>query len=326
MVWGGGFLWKLGAQDFAGGIVIHVTAGMGSLVTAWFVGPRIDFHKTHGEFPPSNLPLAATGATLLWMGWFGFNGGSALSANPVAILACINTQVACAASAIVWAILSTPWCRSEHLQQGPPVVAVMNGAVAGLAGVTPASGFISFGSSLVLGVILGFSSYAGCKYFRPMTNIDDALDVTIVHGLAGAIGSLFIGFAGDASLNSQGKNGLIHGESHLLWAQSVAILMAAAWSGIMTLTILFVLQKLLSNLRHRQEDEGLDTHDHDEIAYSIPNSPVAAIPQLPQGQSSGADDSDTYASELAEGVRFRLIPDKQAAEPKYGTMFTFQKA
>lgn len=275
-IWGGGWLASMGAQDFAGGIVVHVTAGTGSLVTAWYIGPRISVRNNEAPDPPSNLPLAALGAALLWMGWFGFNAGSALSAGPLAVHTCLNTQVAASACAVVWTVLSTPWCRKEHLQQGPSVVAILNGAVAGLAGVTPASGFITLPSAMVLGLGLGLATYFGCVHWH-RTGIDDALDVTIVHGLSGLIGSLYIGIAGSSAVNSAGADGLIYGGTSLIGYQAVAVAAVAAWSMLATGLILVALDKLLGGLRHKEEEEsiGLDKKEHEEEAYCLPVSPLS---------------------------------------------------
>jgi len=276
-IWGGGWLASMGAQDFAGGIVVHTTAGTGSCFTAWYIGPRISIRNGQEPDLPSNLPLAALGAALLWMGWFGFNAGSALSAGPLAVHTCLNTQVAASACAVVWSVMSTPWCRTEHLQQGPSVVAILNGAVAGLAGVTPASGFITLPSAMVLGLCLGLATFVGCSQWK-RTGIDDALDVSVVHGLSGMIGSLYIGIAGSSAVNSAGADGLIYGGTHLIGVQALAVAATAVWTVLATGLILVALDKLLGGLRHEEgeETDGLDKKEHREEAYDLPTSPTAS--------------------------------------------------
>ena len=248
-------------------------AGAGSLVTAWFIGPR----TPPLDDKPSNIPLAALGAALLWFGWFGFNGGSALHANSLAVVAVLNTQVAVAASCLTWTLLSTPWTRRQHLQHGPSVVDILNGAVAGLAGITPAAGFVTTSGALILGCLIGLVTYHLTLHFREWTGIDDALDVTVIHGVSGAIGALMIGFLGSSAVNMKGKDGLLYGgDGNLLSEQAFAVVVATAWSIIATFGILVILQALLGGIRHRDEDEhhGLDTLDHDIAAYSLSSSPV----------------------------------------------------
>jgi Amt family ammonium transporter len=260
-MWGRGWLYKLGARDFAGGIVIHTTAGTGALVLALFMGRRRDFDKYHGEFPPSNLPLAALGACLLWMGWFGFNAGSALTAGPTATSAVVSTQIGGSCSGLVWIFLS--WFRGK-----PSSVAVMNGVIAGLAGITPASGYINSQSTIVLGLILGFSSYFAVHLMKHKLRVDDALDVSSVHGLTGVIGSIFVGFAAENSINPSVGNGLVFGGTHQIWAQIVAVVVSGVYAGVITLALAFIINRTMGlKIDHEEEDRGLDIVEHGEYAY-----------------------------------------------------------
>ncbi|EKX47580.1 ammonium transporter [Guillardia theta CCMP2712] len=183
-IWGGGFLGTWGVKDFAGGIVIHVSAGVGALVVA-----MKDFHLYHGEFPPSNLPLAGIGTALLWMGWFGFNGGSALQAGNLAVSAVVSTHIAACFSASVWLILSM-------IHHRPAATGIFNGVLAGLAGITAASGWISTQATIFIGITCGFVSYYGIRLSKARLHIDDALDVHMVHGATGAVGAVLLGVFG----------------------------------------------------------------------------------------------------------------------------------
>eukprot|EP01133_Synstelium_polycarpum_P013075 gene13075-15379_t len=260
-IWGGGWLQNMGVLDFAGGIVIHTSAGVGGLVAALYLGRRKDFEKYGGEFPPSNIPLAALGAALLWMGWFGFNAGSALAAGSVATSAVVSTQIGGSFSAIVWIILS--WLKGK-----PSTVAVINGVIAGLAGITPASGYINSQYSIGLGIVLGLSSYLSVYLLKHRMHIDDALDVSSVHGLTGIIGALAIGFCSQKSINPAGANGLFYGNAHLLGVQVMAVVVVAAWSGVATLALLYIIDKLIGlRIDESEEEHGLDLVEHGEYAY-----------------------------------------------------------
>lgn len=255
-----GWLAVWGAQDFAGGIVIHTTAGVSSLVAVAMLGRRHLFFDFHGEFPYSSLPVAAIGATLLWTGWMGFNGGSALAANGVAVHAVVNSQIAASVSSCVY-MLIVYWKTGK-----PSTVAILNGAVAGLAGVTPASGFITPVGAFVLGVLLGSGTYFGIWLLKHRLHLDDALDVSTVHGLTGVIGSLFIGFGGYASVS--GANGVVATAGQdwsLLGKQLVAVVVCGGWAGVWTFLILFAISRR-TPLRVAMEVElaGLDVGIHAE--------------------------------------------------------------
>jgi len=256
-----GWLNKMGAQDFAGGIVIHITAGVSALVAAVMLGQRRDFHKHHGEAPYSSLPLTSIGATMLWTGWFGFNGGSALMAGRGAVHAVTNSQIAasvCSSCFLFYTMLRTG--RASLLQ-------CINGAIAGLAGVTPASGFIDVPSAFVLGILLFAAAQGSIWILKHKLRIDDALDVSSVHGVPGLVGAVYIGFCGSSSIS--GADGLLYGGGgHLLGVQLLASLVVAAWTAVMT----FFIFKIISRFYPLRVDEqgeilGLDHHQHDEPSF-----------------------------------------------------------
>jgi len=251
----------MGVLDFAGGIVIHTTAGVGALVMSIIIGQRKDFMKYHGEFPPSNLPMAALGAALLWMGWFGFNGGSALTSGSLATSAIASTQIAACSSGCVWLVAS--WIRDK-----PSSVAVINGVIAGLAGITPASGYVSSQASIIIGLILGAASYCSVYIIKHKLKIDDALDVSSVHGLTGIIGSLSIGFVSQKSLNPAGADGLFFGNPKLLGLQLLGVTVAALWAAVWTAIIAQIVKRTVGlTITKEEELDGLDLVDHKEYAY-----------------------------------------------------------
>lgn len=257
----GGWLAKQGVLDFAGGIVIHTTAGASSLVVAKMLGHRKGFDDYEGEFPYSNIPLAVIGAGLLWIGWFGFNAGSALQAGAVAVSTVVNTQAAAAMSGFVWLVLS--WWRHR-----PSTIAVINGVIAGLAGVTPASGYIAPPAAIILGVLLGFSSFFGAIFVKHTLRIDDALDVSAVHGLTGVVGSIFIGFASQTAINGNVWDGVVFGGSgsRVGW-QILAVLVCGVWAAGMTWLIMLSLNAFYpggTRVAEEHEDEGLDLVEHGE--------------------------------------------------------------
>ena len=264
VIWGGGFMQRWGVLDFAGGIVIHASAGVASLVAAVMIGQRREFELFMGEFPPSNLPLAAIGCALLWLGWSGFNAGSALNGGSVAVSALVSTQIGAVSSGCVWLLLS--------MWRGKPTCSgLMNGLLAGLAGITPASGYINSPASLLLGVILGFCSYWGVQLQKHKLGVDDALDVSMVHGLTGIIGSIFIGFFSTTSVNAAGADGLVYGGGvRLLLYQLAAVALTAVWSAVVTYAVLLVCQYTMAGGIRVSEDEeevGLDWAHHGEISY-----------------------------------------------------------
>lgn len=259
-IWGRGWLADLGVFDFAGGIVIHTSAGLGSLAAALVLGRRRNFGPD--IMVPHNIPLAVLGASLLWIGWFGFNAGSALASGALAANTLLVTHIASATSAIVWILLS--WKRAGK----PSTTAAINGAVAGLAGVTPASGFITAQSSFFLGIVLGFASYYGILLLKERLKIDDALDVSSVHGITGIIGSIAIGLVATTVVNPSGPDGLLSGNAMQLAIQALGVAVAAILGFVGTTVIMKIIDKTIGlKVQSEEEEIGLDITQHAERAY-----------------------------------------------------------
>lgn len=259
-IWGRGWLAELGVFDFAGGIVIHTSAGLASLAAALVLGRRKNFGPD--IMVPHNIPLAVIGATLLWMGWFGFNAGSALASGSLAANTLLVTQIGASTSALVWIALS--WKRSGK----PSTTAAINGAIAGLAGVTPASGFISAQSSFFLGIVLGFASYYAILLFKEHWKIDDALDVSSVHGVTGMVGALAIGIIASTLINPAGPEGLLYGNPVQLAIQGLGVAVAAALGFGGTVVIMKMIDATIGlKVKEDEEDIGLDITQHAERAY-----------------------------------------------------------
>ena len=260
-IWGGGWLGELGVYDFAGGIVIHTSAGMGALAAALVLGRRRNYGPA--IMVPHSIPIAVLGSSLLWLGWFGFNAGSALASGGVAGNTVIVTHMASAISALIWVGLS--WLRTGK----PSVIAAINGAIAGLAGITPASGYVSVEHSFVIGVAIGLLSYLGVLFFKEKLKIDDALDVSSVHGVAGIVGALAIGIFASTAINASGPNGLLFGNPGQLLIQGIGVGIAALMGFGGTFVIMKVLNVLLGVRVSREVEEiGLDIGEHAERAYS----------------------------------------------------------
>jgi Amt family ammonium transporter len=258
-VWGaGGILHRLGALDFAGGTVVHVLAGFSALAFALVIRPR----KLYGgsAFEPNNIPYCVIGAGLLWMGWFGFNAGSALAANGLAVTAFVNTNTAAAATAIVWMLLS--WSDKK-----PGVLGIVTGAVVGLVAITPASGFVTPIGALIIGAIAAPISYYSIK-LRQRTKVDESLDVWACHGMGGAWGALATGIFATTAVNAGGANGLFYGNPHQLLIQAVAVGSTAIFSFVATLVIAFGIKILVGlSVSEKEEEVGLDISEHGEQAY-----------------------------------------------------------
>ena len=261
-VWGGGWLAQLGVVDFAGGIVIHTSAGMAALAAALVLGRRRNYGP--GIMIPHSIPIAVLGSSLLWLGWFGFNAGSALAAGGgLAANTILVTHMASSVCAIIWATMS--WIRTGK----PSIVAAINGAIAGLAGITPASGFVSVEHGVLLAIAIGFLSYSGVIIIKERLKIDDALDVSSVHGIAGIIGALGIGIFASTVINPDGVNGLLYGNHDQIWIQGVGIGVAAIMGFFGTWIILQVMKRTIGiRVTPEQEDIGLDISEHAESAYS----------------------------------------------------------
>jgi Amt family ammonium transporter len=264
-VWGdGGWLRNLGAMDFAGGTVVHISSGVSALVCALVIGKRRGYGQQ--PMPPHNLPMTVMGAGLLWFGWFGFNAGSALEANGLAASAFTATNTGAAAAALGW--MFTEWISRGK----PTVLGAASGAVAGLVAITPASGFVGPLSSLVIGAVAGFLCYNACN-LKTKLGYDDSLDVVGVHGVGGTWGALATGLFASKAVNAAGADGLFFGNPGQLWTQFVAV--AVTW--VLALVVTFVILKVLDavmGLRVADEDEtaGLDLSQHSETAYVLGGS------------------------------------------------------
>lgn len=258
-IWGGGWLAKLGAMDFAGGIVIHINAGIAALVSALVLGARRGFPTT--AMAPHNMTMVVTGAGMLWVGWFGFNGGSALTADGAAGMAILVTHIGASAGALTW--MTVEWLRFGK----PSVLGIVTGMVAGLGTITPASGFVGPFGALAIGVAAGAVCFYATQYVKRTLKIDDSLDVFPVHGVGGVIGSLLTGVFAASSL---GGGGLPEGVSiaHQLSVQALAVIVTALWSGVFSYLILKLLQKTIG-IRVSADDEmqGLDITLHEETGY-----------------------------------------------------------
>ena len=257
-VWGGGWLARWGALDFAGGTVVHVNAAIAALVAAIVVGKRQEYPSS--SLLPHSVPLTLLGAGLLWFGWFGFNAGSALAASPVAALAFVTTMLAPAATLLVWTFLDA--FRSRK----PTAVGAATAIVVGLVAITPAAGFISPMSAVALGAIAAVPSYLALMV-RVKTRLDDSLDVVAAHGVGGSVGALLTGLFAEKSWNGV-ADGALFGNPRQLMIQAVAILAVMAYSGIVSFVLLKVIS-LVTSLRATEEDEssGLDISLHGEEAY-----------------------------------------------------------
>ncbi len=260
-VWGGGWLSQIGFYDFGGGIVVHVSAGMGSLAAALVLGRRKYFGPDITL--PHNVPLAVIGASFLWLGWYGFNAGGAYAAGGLTFNTLLVTHMASATSSITWILLS--WKTAGR----PSVIAGINGAIAGLAGVTAASGFITVNSSMVLGAVIGIASFLAIKLIKEKLKIDDVLDVSSVHGVSGIVGTLAVGILAFQSINPNGPNGMLAGNFSQIGIQAVGIGAAILLSFVGTFIILKIIDKTIGlRVKEIEEDVGLDISGHAERAYT----------------------------------------------------------
>lgn len=263
-VWGGGFLQKLGLLDFAGGTVVHINAGVAGLVAALMLGNRVGFGREN--LAPFDLSLAVIGTGLLWVGWFGFNGGSALGANSRAVFAIVATHLAACSGALIWSAL-------EWIQRGKPsVLGVISGAVAGLGTITPASGYVLPWHGVVIGLIAGCVCYWFCTVAKHLYRYDDTLDVFGVHGVGGIMGTLLAGVFATrlvtASDSDPGATGLIDGNPHQLQVQAIGVAVTIAWCVFGTWLSLKIVS-FFTSLRVNSDDEreGLDIALHGESLH-----------------------------------------------------------
>jgi Amt family ammonium transporter len=260
-VWGGGWLQKLGALDFAGGTVIHVNSGAAALVSSWFIGKRMGWG--HEPFHPNNLPLTLLGAGLLWFGWFGFNAGSALSASPLAALAFFNTQAATAGGALSWIL-------AEAIHRGKPTtLGIASGALAGLVAVTPAAGYVGPVPALFIGLVAGLLCYMGV-FAKFKGGYDDALDVVGIHGVGGVWGGLATGIFAAKYWNPSGADGLLFGNFSQIAIQGIGVVVAVTYSLLVTFLIVWLLERFMGlRVASEAEQSGLDLTEHLESGYKI---------------------------------------------------------
>ncbi|GBC70629.1 Ammonium transporter NrgA [Candidatus Calditenuaceae archaeon HR02] len=258
-VWGaGGWLRSLGALDFAGGTVVHISSGVSALVAAMVIGRRIGYGSFAMEL--SSPTLVILGAALLWFGWFGFNGGSALSSGGLASSAFMATHLAASAAALTWMVVG--WIHKGK----PSSIGAASGAVAGLVAITPASGFVGPQSALLIGGVAGILCYVGVN-LRAMLGVDDSLDVWGVHGVGGTWGSIATGIFADATINPAGANGLLLGNPSLLGVQLIGVAATWAYAGAMTFIIVKLVDKLVGlRVKPMEEMIGLDITQHGEYA------------------------------------------------------------
>ena len=257
-----GWLFKRGALDFAGGAVVHINAGIAALVLVKVIGNR----RGHGRepMPPHSLPLTLLGTGILWFGWFGFNAGSALGANDLAVQAFMNTHIAAAAAMCTWLV-------AERIKGGhATTLGAASGAVAGLVAITPCAGFVNTMSAMAIGAIAGIVCFLGLK-LKSILKLDDALDVIGVHLIGGLVGSLLLGFFATKSVNALGADGLFNGGgAKLLVNQLIASGATLAWSGVFSFIIAMAIHKTIGlRVSDEAEAEGLDLAEHQETAYSF---------------------------------------------------------
>jgi len=264
-VWGGGWLQEMGLLDFAGGTVVHITAGVAALVAAIVLGPRKGFPTT--AMPPHNMTMTVMGAGMLWVGWFGFNGGSALAANGDAAMAMLATHISAAAGAITWMFYE--WRKFGK----PTALGTVTGIIAGLGTITPASGFVGPAGALVIGIIAGAVCFNAVLVIKRVLKIDDSLDVFPVHGVGGIIGTLMAGVFASSQLGLFSGQGLAEGItiSDQVWVQLIGVVATGLYTAVATWIILKVVAVMTGGLRvsAEQETEGLDIASHEERGYDL---------------------------------------------------------
>ena len=255
MVWGGGLFQQIGVLDFAGGIVVHATAGFAALASVFFVGRR----KIRDT--PHNLPMVALGTALLWFGWYGFNAGSELAVNEVTILAFLNTDVAASFAAITWLLITM-------FKEGKPKVsAVLTGAVMGLVTITPAAGYVTVQMAMLIGIIASFVGYFAIE-FKNRKGWDDALDVWGVHGMGGYVGVLLLGLFSTTAVNPHGANGLFYGNPMFFLEEFGAVTAVAIYAFLFTYVALWLINKITPvKVSEEEQENGLDMSEFGEIAY-----------------------------------------------------------
>lgn len=265
-VWGGGWLSALGVYDFAGGIVVHITAGVAALVAALVIGPRKGFPAT--AMPPHNLTMTIAGAGMLWVGWFGFNGGSALAASGDAAMAIIVTHISASMGAFTW--MAIEWKRFGK----PSALGAVTGMVAGLGTITPASGFVGPGGALIIGLLAGMVCFGATQYIKRVLKIDDSLDVFPVHGVGGILGSLVVAVFASTQLGVFSGYGFADGITSIagqLSVQAIGVVTTIVFTAVSTYIILKLVGALTGGLRvdEEAEQQGLDVVSHEETGYNL---------------------------------------------------------
>lgn len=258
MVWGKGFLDQMGSIDFAGGNVVHISSGISGLVLAYVLGKRREFFQM--EYRPHNIPFVVLGSGLLWFGWFGFNAGSALAADGLAIHSLLTTNTAAASAMLSWLLI-------EKIKLGKPtIIGACTGAVVGLVAITPGAGFVSLWSSFVIGTLISPLCYYFISVIKRKIKIDDALDAFGCHGVGGIFGGLLTGIFADPSVN--GRVGLIYGGTDLFVAQVLSIIFTIVFSGIASFIIIYLIRLFMPiRVTEKEEAFGMDKVEHDETAY-----------------------------------------------------------
>jgi len=263
-VWGGDWLQQMGILDFAGGIVVHITAGTAALVAALVLGPRKDFHKAL----PHNMTMTVTGAGMLWVGWFGFNGGSALAADGSASMAMLVTHISAAAGAMTWMFIE--WAKFGK----PTALGTVTGMVAGLGTITPASGFVGPAGALVIGISAGAVCFSATMFLKQKLKIDDSLDVFPVHGVGGILGSIMVGVFASTQLGLFSGHGFgenITSIGQQLGVQAIGVIATVVYTAIVSYLLFKIVGFIVGGLRVSEEEEaqGLDLVDHEERGYDL---------------------------------------------------------
>jgi len=256
MVWAGGLLAQMGVLDFAGGIVVHATAGFAALASVFYIGGRVD-----KKWTPNSIPLVAIGSGLLWFGWYGFNAGSEVAVDKVTALAFLNTDIAASFATMAWVVVE--WIRERK----PKFVGLLTGSIAGLATITPCAGFVPLWASPIIGIAAGLTCYLAVQWKNKM-KWDDALDVWGVHGVGGVLGTILLGVFASKAANSAGADGLLYGGAAFFGKQFLAVVVASAYAFIFTYIMLAIINKI-ARVRVSEDEEvkGLDIALHGEQAY-----------------------------------------------------------
>lgn len=258
-VWGGGFLAKMGVLDFAGGIVVHLTSGIAALALVLLLGARKDIRLL-----PHHLGYSVIGAGLLWFGWFGFNAGSALTAGDLAVSAMIVTNTSAAVGMLAWMLM-------DKIKTGKPtLLGALSGAIAGLASITPAAGFVNITAAIIIGFVASVFAYNAVSWLKPRLGYDDALDVFGIHGICGITGALAIGIFANPLINSVTTGGILFGNFSLIGIQLLAIVIVAVYTFVMTIVIAKIIDKIFGlRVDDQHEVQGLDVNLHEESGYRL---------------------------------------------------------